>query len=217
MRRGILIAGMRESALSLLRDDRGASLVEFAIVLPLFLLIFFALIDFGLLGYRMVAADKAAQMAGRIAAVRLPACGAGTPFPPYARAAGSTSKFGTYCRKGGVCAAPNIDPTLLECNGAAGNPTVDEIMTRVQVLLPGATAADLHFKYDYDPNLGFLGGPFVPRVTTTIHGLTYKFVSPLGALINLAARTSGLTLGDHIPLPSMSVSFPGEDLAEGEN
>jgi len=60
------------------RDMGGTTLVELAIVLPIFLLIFFGLIDFGRMGAEYVMAEKAMQRAARIAAVRPPAC-AGVP------------------------------------------------------------------------------------------------------------------------------------------
>ena len=50
------------------RDNNGATLVEFAVVLALFLLIFFGLIDFGRLAFNYVTAEKAMQVASRVAA-----------------------------------------------------------------------------------------------------------------------------------------------------
>ena len=43
------------------RDESGTTLVEFAVVLPLFLLFVFAMIDFGRMGFEYVLANKAVQ------------------------------------------------------------------------------------------------------------------------------------------------------------
>ncbi len=197
-------------------DQSGATLVEFAIVLPIFLLIFFALIDFGRLAFHYVTAEKSMQVAARIAAVRPAAC-AGVPqthqrgpvllgvAPP---------RFGTSCRSGAnVCA----NPGPIACAGSASSATAQEIWGIIGPAMPNdATIANLRFIYSYDSNLGFLGGPYVPVVTVEIRNLTFEFVSPLGALAALAGATDTVGLGADIVFPSMSVSLPGEDLALGE-
>ena len=60
------------------RDEGGAALVEMGIIMPLFLLLAFGLIDFGRLGFAYVMAQKATEQAVRAAVVRTPAC-AGVP------------------------------------------------------------------------------------------------------------------------------------------
>lgn len=206
-------------------DESGATLVEFAIVLPLFLLIFFGLLDFGRLGFTQVMAEKATQRAARIAAVRPPVAGCAALLPSKnlrPEGATGTAKLGAYCRSGvGVC----DDPGVASCRGVAGDPTSDDIWSQVAGLLPhDATVGNLWFSYSSDPNLGFLGGPYVPVVTVELRdedetagprGMTFEFVSPLGALAALAGGTGAGGLGDDIVLPRMSVSLPGEDLAQG--
>ena len=58
-----------------LREDAGTTLVEFAIVLPLFLLLFLGLIDFGRRGQEYVITETPMQLAARRAAGRPPARG----------------------------------------------------------------------------------------------------------------------------------------------
>ena len=53
-----------------LRDTSGGVLVEFALVVSLFLFLFAALLDFGRLSYSGVTAQSAAQIAARLAIVR---------------------------------------------------------------------------------------------------------------------------------------------------
>lgn len=204
-----------------LRDESGATLVEFTLAVVLMLLLFFALIDFGRLSFHWVSVEKATSMAARIAVVRPPAC-AGVP-ETYGRGTDVSARFGTNCSaSANACTIP-ADVT---CAGSAGNTTAAEIWARVEPLMPNhATVANLQFRYSPDGDttngantvIGFLGGPYVPTVTVEITGLTFQFVTPLGPLANLATGTQQTGIAGSIPFPSMSVSAPGEDLALGTN
>lgn len=198
-----------------LADDDGATLVEFAMVISLFLLIFFGLIDFGRLAYHLVTAERSMHAAARIAAVRPPAC-AGVPLVfQIASPVPASANYGDSCN----AATPICrDPGPITCTGVTTNPTAVEVWANVQGTLPGnATIANLRFTYSYDPRLGFLGGPYVPLVTVELEGVTFEFATPLSALAVLAGAAPGGTVGSAIALPNMSVSLPGEDLAQGEN
>lgn len=198
------------------RDERGASLVEYAVSVALFLMLFFALLDFGRLLYNWVMAEKAMQMAARIAIVR-PAVCPGVP-QTNARGSGSTAldRFGAACNDAAnMCAGEALAP--IACAGTTVSPTAEEIWTRVHDLLPpNATRANLRFSYGFDPRMNFLGGPYVPVVTVELQNLGFEFVSPL---FGLARATGAVVTGpdtpNDIPFPSMSVSLPGEDLALG--
>ncbi|MDG4647347.1 pilus assembly protein [Roseibacterium sp. SDUM158017] len=211
-----LRADMTRRARSFARDESGTTLVEFAIVFVIFLVLMFALVDFGRLAYRFVVADKAMQIASRVATVRPAACpgvpdlnsrGTSEADPPY--------RFGTSCRDAdGICR----DPGTFVCPGDATNATAVEVWTRVRPLLPAdADIANLQFRYDYDRNLGFLGGPYTPIVTVELQGLDFEFIHPLGSLLALTGATATFADGLTIPFPTMSASLPGEDLAQGTN
>jgi Flp pilus assembly pilin Flp len=198
------------------KDDSGTTLVEFAIVVVIFLVVMFALVDFGRLAYRFVVADKAMQIASRVATVRPAACpgvpesysrGGSTAEPPY--------RFGTSCNAdSGIC----NNPGTISCAGDASNPTAVEVWNRIQPLMPlDANIDNLRFRYDFDENLGFLGGPYTPIVTVELQNLNFRFIHPLGSLIALSGATATITDGLTIPFPTMSVSLPGEDLAQGTN
>ena len=198
-------------------DESGTTLVELALVIPLFLLLFFGLIDFGRMGADYVMADKAMQIATRIAVVRPAAC-AGVPATNVRGTvpAGTVPpRFGTPCSAGGtVCAAA----AAVTCVGAATNPTANEIWTAIAPLMPlGSSVANLTFRYDFDPDLNFLGGPYVPVVTVELANLNFAFVTPLGSLAALARGTAPGGAAWGVPFPSMSMSLPGEDLNLGEN
>jgi Flp pilus assembly pilin Flp len=199
------------------RDESGAALVEFAVVAVVFFLVFFALIDFGRIGFVNVMGNKATEMATRIAIVRPPVC-AGVPevhergpaqgfIPP---------RFGTSCRAAtGVCL--NVAPVTCLGSDAAeglGLATANEIFDRVRPLIPAdATLANFRFTYSFDARLGFLGGPYNPVVTVDFQAPPFGFISPIGGLTALASP--GTDIGDPIFTPSFSVSMPGEDLMHG--
>jgi len=197
------------------KEEDGVTIVEMAIVLPIFLLIFFALIDFGRMMYHYVATEKAVQMAARIASVRPPAC-AGVPnfnLRGPVEDGAAAPRTGTQCNAGtNVCVAV---PTAT-CTGDTANPTVAEIWNRLNpVFVQEATAANLQFSYEYHPDLGFLGGPYVPMVTVEITSLDFEFVHPLAAFIAMAGGPANSTVGGTISFPDLSVSLPAEDLAQG--
>ncbi len=197
-------------------DERGGVLVEFAIVVSLFLFMMFSIIDFGRLAFSHVTAEKAVQIAVRRAIVRPPAC-AGVP-ERYSRGVvpggTPTPRFGTSCRTASYVCAP---VATISCAGNAANPTAQEIWTQIAPLLPSnAVIGNLQFTYSFDSNLGYLGGPYVPMVTVTANLPQFQFASPLGGLATAAGATGAGTLGTPITYPVFSVSYPAEDLAAGE-
>ena len=200
------------------RDESGTTLVEFAVVLPLFLLFVFAMIDFGRMGFEYVLANKAVQIAARTAVARPPAC-SGVPETNARGAIGLNTvppAFGTNCRAGlTVCAAPAV----VQCAGNASNTTVSEIWGRVSNLMPtGSSEANLAFSYAFNSDLGFLGGPYVPMVTVKITEFNFQFITPLAALAILAGggTLNGNSQPGSVPFPPLGVTLPGEDLSNGE-
>jgi hypothetical protein len=217
MKRSFTYSKLKNGVRLVYRDESGSALIEFGIVLSVFLLLFFGLIDFGRLGFHYVQAEKAMQVAARVAAVRPPVC----PGVPETHVRGAVapgtlaSDFGTSCRAGPtIC----LNPGTFTCSGSAGNATSNEIWTLITGALPNnADITNLEFSYSYDNNLGFLGGPYVPVVTVELQNLDFQFVSPLGALVGLTGGVADANLGLDIPFPPMSVSMPAEDLASGDN
>ena len=198
------------------QEEAGAAIVELGLVLPVFLLLFFGLIDFGRLAFHIVTAEKAMYDAARIAAVRAAACpGVATRYVrPILDPSVIPPRFGTSCSSGAnVC----WDPGDVTCAGDASNATAAEVWDRVALTLPtSATIADIRVTYSSDLNLGFLGGPYIPIVTVELQNIDFEFISPLGGLMALASG-SGDSSGwsATIPFPAMSTSIPGEDLAIG--
>lgn len=216
-----------------IRNEGGATLVEFALVLALFLLLFFGLIFFGIATYTYVTAEKAVQIAARIAIVRPPVC-PGVPTVNNVR--GSVFyEFGTRCSVADACGPqPNVQCRASEAaTGTPGEATVTEIWAAIEPLLPnGAMPIHLRFSYDYpqapyEP-IGFLGGPYTPIVTVeldpqggpgTADDLKLLAANPLRLLRGLGRLASGGTEDEtadpDVDFPLISVSLPGEDLAQG--
>lgn len=196
-----------------LGDQSGGVLVEFAIVVSLFLFLFAALLDFGRVSYSGVTAQTAAQIAARVAVVRAPAC-IGVPETHQRGDASPAPRFGTSCSAGaGVCDSV----VTISCAGDANNSTASEIWNRINALLPtNATISMMQISYSFDPNLGFLGGPYTPMVTVELNLNDFQFVSPLAALANAAGATNS-SLPSSLSYSSFSVSLPAEDLSEGES
>ncbi|MES0827672.1 TadE/TadG family type IV pilus assembly protein [Ruegeria sp. SCP11] len=223
-----IFAQMRHLRRKLVQDQDAGVLVEFAIVVSLFLFLFMSLLDFGRLSFSVVNAQKAAQMAARLAIVRPAACNYAdtTPLPlTHQRGTDNSLRFGAACDAAvGVC----IDPGDLVCTGGVENLATDqdpigtsaEIWRRISPLLPlGATIDNLQITYQFDDELGFLGGPYTPMVTVELNLADFEFVSPLGALANAAGATNSSlpNVGDTLGYSSFSVSLPAEDLALGES
>ncbi|WP_239113484.1 TadE/TadG family type IV pilus assembly protein [Shimia biformata] len=205
-------------ALRRFRDDEsGSTLVEFALGVVLFLLIFLGLIDFGRMAFHYVTSERAMLVAARVAAVRPAAC-FGVP-DHYTRGGGlidgEEAEYGTTCD-----AAANIclNPGTITCSGDALDPTAQEIWAIVRGTLPNdADISNLSFTYSFDSDLGFLGGPYIPVTTVELQNLTFDFVTPLGALVGLAMQSDPAAIATSVAFPTMSVSMPGEDLAHGSN
>lgn len=223
-----------------LKSESGASLIEYAIVISLFLLIFFAILDFGRLGFNWVMTEKAMQRAARIAVTRPPVCN-GVP-DLHTRGPNGAVPYGTLCRAdAGVCADTGeqicvLSTTDIDCSTASTS-TADEIWCIINPILPSnAIPRNIRVSYEFDPNLGFLGGPFTPMVEVAVvteddvgrindsAALRFDFITPLpglaaivggGAMTNIA-DTDGSAQAD-IPFPDLSVSMPAEDLAQGNN
>ncbi len=197
------------------QDESGSHLVEFGLVITIMIFLLLAIIDFGRMAFHMVMAEKMVQHAARIAAVRPAAC----PTVPQTHVRGSATtilRYGSSCSAGaGVCA----NPGLITCAASSGEPTSEEVWAFLRVGLPNdAEMSNVVFRYEFDPDLGFLGGPYVPLVTVELTGLEFEFVSPLGQILALVVTNASdelRQLGNAIPFPALSATLPGEDLALG--
>ena len=202
----------------------GQSLVEFALAIWIFLLIFLGALDFGRFLFNYYHAERAMHLAARIAVVRPPAC-TGVPDTHEALSGGTTARYGTACRAGNICEnygnAPFTCTGDMDTDNVPDNATVQEIWDVIAGGLPrGSRPSNLNFTYSYDENMGFLGGPFTPEVTVELTGVRFRFLTPLGRMGEMIGASQNSTLDDFsdadgIPFPPMGVSMPGEDLNLG--
>jgi hypothetical protein len=174
----------------LLRDRSGASAAEFALVLPLLILLLFGIIDGGRWLWTYNRAEKATQMGARMAVV------ANVP------AAVGTSYLGTTC--GGTTLTQG-DPipqgcfTTVTCT-ASGCGGFDQVLDRMQWFMPDITAANLVVEYS-DSGLGYAGNPngpdVAPLVTVRLSNVPFSPMMLFGGVaFNMPSFTTSLTLED---------------------
>lgn len=182
---------------SFLREERGATMVEFSLMAPLLFLLTLGIVEFGVIMHQFQALNAATAMAARIAATRgpvitgIPDCGVGT-----------SGTAGTYCSQ--VSGSKTWTPVSCAGNSTAGNCNVTllaRILQEMRLVYPPLQASN--FTVTYGPSgLGFIGlGKPVPNVTITISGVTANF-AVLGAF-----GLGGLTL------PPFTTTIPAEDLS----
>jgi Flp pilus assembly protein TadG len=198
---------------ALLRDNRAASAVEFAMVLPLLTLLLFSVIDAGRFMWEYNRAEKATQAGARMAVVtnvveqglvginyvggtltqgdRIPASALGT-----VRCTGTTTSATCTCVTG-TCPATATPCTV--CTSA-----FTAIVTRMQYMSPSIKPTNVVVEYR-GSGLGFAGDPdpakpqISPLVTVKLTGMTFR---PL-AFLTFAAFT----------MPDFATTLTAEDLS----
>lgn len=188
----------------LARDQRGSSAVEFAMVVPLTLILLFGIIDGGRFAWEFNRAEKATQMGARMAVVTNPVAGGIT-----------TADFtGVGGLKVGDPIPANVLPDITctnstcDCSGCpSGLPgTYDSvafgnIVNRLALFDPQITAANVEVVYR-GSGLGYAGDPtgpdLSPLVTVRLKGMQF---APVTSFM-LASVT----------MPDFSTTLTAEDL-----
>lgn len=193
--------------------ELGASAAEFALVLPLMIMLLFGMIDIGRFLWIVNMAEKATQVGARFAIVTDPvspglveadfASGtlpAGELIP--ASELGELACTSAGCTCSGACPVSNL---------AVDSAAFNAIVARMQTIHPGVAAANVRITYR-GSGFGFAGGPsggggvpetmeISPLVTVSLTGLQF---TPMTVL----------RLGS-FNLPQFSTTLPAED-ASGE-
>lgn len=201
-----------------LRDRRGASAAEFALVLPLFLLFLLGTIDAGRYIWAVNEAEKATQIGARwaVATQLIPGgdssegllqhdfIGDGvetgtavdsTNFPGvYCAASGTTPTC--FCKTTGAC--KNF--TYAATSNASKNAWAS-LIGRMQAIYPGLSASNVLIDYD-NAGLGYAGDPngadVAPLVTVSLRDLRFQ---PMTLVL----------FNGTLPIPSASYSLTLED------
>lgn len=200
---------------SLVRDNRGASAAEFALVLPLLMLLLLGIIDTGRFAWEYNRAEKATQVGARVAVVT-DAIPTGLATASYVGVSGLTqgdlipaSALGLVSCKstsGAVacsCAPPDGAPPCPNSLGTADSTAFNRIVTRMQYMKPDIGASNVRVEYR-GSGLGFAGDPngmeVAPIVTVRLTGLQFK---------SIASSLFGGQLG--ITMPDFRTSLTAED------
>ena len=195
------------------KDRRGASLVEFTIILLPLLLITGGIIEYGWMFYQWNAASKAIQQGLRLASVSDPVSSdlstltglgngvlPGDPMPAFIRVCRGDTQS---CSDGGTYSATAMN-TIVYGRGQStcGSIGSDGVPAMCDVYWP-IQPENVVITYE-QTGLGFAGRPGgpVPTITIELTGLTYNYIF-LGGFLN---KTS-------LGLPPMKSTITGEDLA----
>lgn len=184
---------------------KGASLAEFALMLPLMLLMTFGMLETGFFVWQVQQGEIAANRAVRLASTRtllipgsIADCGPGTP--PNAIAGQECSHLaGNDLSEWAVCYGDGTGSPAGRCG-----PDVAALVTEIQRFYPRAEPENIVISF-HGAGLGFQGlGHPVPIITVKFEGVQFRFMA-LAGLADLAPIT----------LPDMSASAAAEDLRNG--
>jgi hypothetical protein len=190
----------------LVRDDRGASAAEFALVLPLLLLFLLGMIDVGRFMWEYNQAEKATQMGARFAVVTdvvlsdlstysFASDGGvaqGDPIPTTHFTSATCTNTACTCvaSSGSFCSSPDFDGTAF-----------NRIVERMRVMYPMIQPANVILEYR-NVGLGYAGDPYgpdvAPLVTVRLTGMQFQPLTTLifGGALTMPAFQAALTLED---------------------
>ena len=194
---------------SFLRDCHGSTAAEFALVLPLLLVMLFGIIDAGRLLWTVNRAEKATQMGARFAVVANPVA-PGLATADYLGVDGLTqgdvipaSELGVVsCDRTACCTQAAPCTTPYPSLGTYDSTAFSDIVTRMHAIDPTIAESNVIVSYS-GSGLGYAGDPngpqISPLVTVQLTGLKFQ---PITSLM-LASFT----------LPDFRTTLTAEDLS----
>lgn len=186
------------SFLRFLRNETGATMVEYTLVFTLMMVLTFGLIEFGLAFYQYNAAEKATAIGARFIATRGPVVtGVGDCAPANTNSASAGAWCSTINGSTGLITTCNANAPSGNCQAAVLN----ALVTRMQGFAPNIQAQNVQVVLR-GAGLGFVGrGAPVPLVTVRLTGMTYDFIA-LDDLLGFSPIT----------MPAFDATIVGEDL-----
>jgi len=190
------------------RDEKGASAAEFALVLPLFLLFLFGIIDVGLYGWKFNKDEKATQIGARMAVVTdVVASGLATENYVGKSVGGVTLTQGDVIPASALglitCNSTTCTCTTAPCPSTVGynGTSFNRIVSRMQDFDPQIQASNVLIEYR-GSGLGYAGDPngmeISPLTTVRLRNMSYNPLTLLlfGGSINLPSCAYTLTMED---------------------
>lgn len=195
------------TARNFLRDRSGSSAAEFALVLPLLLILLFGIIDAGRWIWTYNQAEKATQMGARMAIVT-DVISPGISSS-YVGVGGLTqgdvipaSAFGKItCTSTGCTCTTAPCPTL----GTENTTAFNNVVTRMKYFLPSLTAANVTVEYS-SSGLGYAGSPVLPDLSPMV---TVKIGTPTA----LQFRPLTILAITSMNMPAFTTTLSAEDLS----
>ena len=205
-----------------LRDESGASFVEFTAVVMTFMVIVLGFVDFSYVFFQWNSATKAVQYGARLAAVSNPVSSdlpalkglsatvlPGMPMPEFTRICMATTANGSS----GTCSGGTYSAAAMQMlvfgRNADGTVRTTCVPGETNMRLFGmcnifsrVDARKVVVGYE-NTGLGYAGRPGgpVPTITVNLRDLTYNYVF-LGGLLGLS----------NVALPGFATTVTGEDL-----
>jgi hypothetical protein len=188
----------------LLGDRRAASAAEFALVLPLLMLLLFGIIDIGRFFWQLNESEKATQMGARMAVVTTPV----SPDLVGASFIDGTTKSGDLVPAAALgtvkCDSTGCGCETDPCPFSTGDVDVDAfntIVTRMAQMNPQITADDVEIRYS-GSGFGYAGEAdenmdVQPLVTVSLKPIQFNFIALLGLVdVDMPAASATLTAED---------------------
>lgn len=185
---------------ALFADKRAASAAEFAMVLPLLIILLFGIIDAGRYMWSVNRAEKAAQMGVRMAVVTdYVASSIGDDYVGQCSTPlGQGDPIPADCYDQITCSRTGSTATCTE--GTANTTAFNRVLARMQLMMPEIAANNVQIIYS-PSGLGYAGDPngpdLAPLVTVRLSGLSFNPIVTLAfATVGIPEVRSSLTFED---------------------